>query len=506
MASRTKNAVRNIGWGITYKVSTLLLPFVVRTVMIYSLGSEYLGLSSLFTSVLNVLSLAELGVGSAMVYAMYKPVAENDTDTVCALLNLYRKIYKIIGTIIIVMGMAIMPFLRNFISGDTPDDVNIYTLFTIYLFNTAGSYLLFAYQASVLNASQRSDVASKVNMFTGIIKNLLQIIVLLFWRNYYGYVILLPITSCAANIILAVCARNMYPQYVCRGKVKPQLAKEIKGKVMALFAVKITSVIYNSVDSIVISAFLGLVALAKYNNYYYIMNAVISIVTVVFTSIVSSIGNSIVLESDEKNYKDYMNLSFVNAWIVGWCTVCLFCLYQPFMRLWVGESLMYEMGVVICFCVYFYAFQLKSVQSAYKDAAGLWKEDMWRSYVANAFNLVMNIFLVQKIGVYGILLSTILALTIITYPWQTWMIHKKLFHCSMWMYIKRLGLYTIITSVACVITYGICGLVSGNGVAEFFVKIMICVILPNVIFFVCTFRMKEFSEMVKIAQEILRRK
>ena len=255
MASRTKNAVRNIGWGITYKVSTLLLPFVVRTVMIYSLGSEYLGLSSLFTSVLNVLSLAELGVGSAMVYAMYKPVAENDTDTVCALLNLYRKIYKIIGTIIIVMGMAIMPFLRNFISGDTPDDVNIYTLFTIYLFNTAGSYLLFAYQASVLNASQRSDVASKVNMFTGIIKNLLQIIVLLFWRNYYGYVILLPITSCAANIILAVCARNMYPQYVCRGKVKPQLAKEIKGKVMALFAVKITSVIYNSVDSIVISAF-----------------------------------------------------------------------------------------------------------------------------------------------------------------------------------------------------------------------------------------------------------
>ena len=186
MASRTKNAVRNIGWGITYKVSTLLLPFVVRTVMIYSLGSEYLGLSSLFTSVLNVLSLAELGVGSAMFYAMYKPVAENDTDTVCALLNLYRKIYKIIGTIIIVMGMAIMPFLRNFISGDTPDDVNIYTLFTIYLFNTAGSYLLFAYQASVLNASQRSDVASKVNMFTGIIKNLLQIIVLLFWRNYFA--------------------------------------------------------------------------------------------------------------------------------------------------------------------------------------------------------------------------------------------------------------------------------------------------------------------------------
>ena len=506
MASRSKNATRNIVWGITYKVSTLLLPFIVRTVMIYSLGSEYLGLSSLFTSVLNVLSLAELGVGSAMVYAMYKPVAEGDVDTVCALLNLYKKVYKIIGVIIIVAGLAIMPFLRNFISGDVPDDVNIYVLFAIYLFNTAGIYLLFAYQASVLNASQRNDIASKVNMFTGIAKNFLQIIILLLWHNYYGYVILLPITSYAANIILAICARKMYPQYVCYGKVAPQMAKEIKGKVMALFAVKITSVIYNSVDSIVISAFLGLVALAKYNNYYYIMNAVISIVTVIFTSIISSIGNSIVLESDSKNYKDYMNLSFINAWIVGWCTVCLFCLYQPFMRLWVGKDLMYGLGVVICFCVYFYAFQLKSVQSAYKDAAGLWKEDMWRSYAANAFNLVMNIILVQMIGVYGILLSTILALTVITYPWQTWMIHKKLFHCSMRPYIVRLGIYTVITLIACTVTYIFCGLVSETGILSFLIKFVICAVIPNVIFLVSTFKMKEFSEMTKIVKKVLGRK
>ncbi len=505
MASRTKNATRNIVWGIIYKMSTLILPFIVRTVMIYSLGSEYLGLSSLFTSVLSVLSLAELGVGSAMVYAMYKPVAENDTDTVCALLNLYKKIYKIIGIVIVVVGLAIMPFLRNFISGDVPDDVNIYVLFIVYLANTAGSYLLFAYQASVLNASQRNDVASKVNMFTGIAKNFVQIIILLFWHNYYGYVILLPITSYIANIILAVCARKMYPQYVCRGKVKPQIIKEIKGKVMALFAVKITGVIYNSVDSIVISAFLGLVALAKYNNYYYIMNAIISIVTVVFTSIVSSIGNSIVLESDKKNYNDYMNLSFINAWIVGWCTVCLFCLYQPFMKLWVGEDLMYGMGIVICFCMYFYAFQLKSVQSAYKDAAGLWKEDMWRSYAANAFNLVMNIILVQIIGIYGILLSTILALTVVTYPWQTWMIHKKLFHCSMWPYIGRLGIYAVITFVACAVTYAFCGLIRGNGIFEFLLKIIICGIVPNIIFLVTTFKMKEFSEMTKIAKRVFRR-
>lgn len=505
MASRTKNATRNIVWGIAYKVSTLFLPFVVRTVMIYSLGSEYLGLSSLFTSVLNVLSLAELGVGSAMVYAMYKPIAEKDIDTVCGLMNLYRKIYRIIGMIIIIVGVAIMPFLHKFISGDVPDDINIYLLFIIYLINTAGSYLLFAYQASVLNASQRNDVASKVNMFTGIAKNVLQIVILLLLRNYYGYVLLLPITSLAANIITTVCARKMFPEYSCRGTVETKLIKEIKSKVMALFAVKITSVIYNSVDSIVISAFLGLVALAKYNNYYYIMSAIISIVTVLFTSITSSIGNSIVLESDQKNYKDYMNLSYINAWIVGWCTVCLLCLYQPFMKLWVGEELMFGMGIVICFCVYFYAFQLKSVQSAYKDAAGLWKEDMWRSYAANAFNLVLNIILVQLVGIYGILLSTILALTVITYPWQTWMIHKKLFHCSMWGYLKKLAVYTMITLAACAGTYWICEKIPGKGILNLILRLIVCMIVPNVIFLVTTFKMNEFNESLRIVKRILKR-
>ena len=503
MASRTKNATRNIVWGIAYKVSTLFLPFAVRTVMIYSLGSEYLGLSSLFTSVLNVLSLAELGVGSAMVYAMYKPIAEKDIDTVCGLMNLYRKIYRIIGVIIIIV--AIMPFLHKFISGDVPDDINIYLLFIIYLINTAGSYLLFAYQASVLNASQRNDVASKVNMFTGIAKNVFQIVILLLLRNYYGYVLLLPITSFAANIITAVCARKMFPEYSFCGTVETKLIKEIKSKVMALFAVKITSVIYNSVDSIVISAFLGLVALAKYNNYYYIMSAIISIVTVLFTSITSSIGNSIVLESDQKNYKDYMNLSYINAWIVGWCTVCLLCLYQPFMKLWVGEELMFGTGIVICFCVYFYAFQLKSVQSAYKDAAGLWKEDMWRSYAANAFNLVMNIILVQLVGIYGILLSTILALTVITYPWQTWMIHKKLFHCSMWGYLKKLAVYTMITLAACAGTYWICEKIPGKGILNLILRLIVCMIVPNVIFLVTTFKMNEFNESLRIVKRIMER-
>lgn len=506
MASRTQNAMRNIIWGIANKVSALLIPFLVRTVMIYSLGSEYLGLNSLFTSILQVLSLAELGVGSAMVYAMYKPVATNDTETICALLKLYRTMYRIIGLIIVAAGLILMPFLRHFISGDIPSDVNLYFLFIIYIVNTAGSYFLYGYQVSILNAHQRNDIPSKVMMVISTLKSLLQILILVFFQSYYAYVILVPITTITANCISAHLARKMYPQYTCRGTISPELAKKIKGKIIALFAVKITTVIYNSVDSIVISAFLGLVVLAKYNNYYYIMNALTSIVVVVFSSITSTIGNSIITETAEKNYRDYMNLSFINAWIIGWFSVCLFCLYQPFMKLWVGEALMFDQKMVLCFCLYFYVHQLKSVQSAYKDAAGLWKEDMWRSYAANLFNLLANLILVQKIGVYGVLISTILALLVITYPWQTWMIHRKLFLCSMKPYLAHLGIYTLATLGAGAVTFYLCSLTAGNGLAAFFLQILICAIVPNLLFLLLSFRTKEFALFLKLLKRIVKRR
>lgn len=505
MASRTKNASKNIFWGILNKITVLLLPFITRTVMIYTLGSEYLGLNGLFTSVFNVLSLAELGVGSAMVYAMYKPLANKEDDIVCALLNLYKKMYRCIGCILLVIGFILMPNINMFISGDSPASINIYLVYIIYFVNTIGSYFLFAYQASILNASQRNDISSKVNMITSLIKNCSQIVVLLLLKNYYIYAIFLPMTTFAANIIVAILARKMYPQYICKGKVSPALTKEIKSKIMALFAVKITSVIYNSVDSIVISTYLGLIVLAKYNNYYYIMSAIVGVVTVIYSSIISSVGNSIVLESKEKNYADYMNLSFINAWIVGFCTASLYCLYQPFMKLWVGEEYMFGNGIVICFCMYFYIHQLKSVQSAYKDAAGLWKEDMWRSYAANIFNLVVNIILVQKIGVYGVLISTILALLVVTYPWQTWMIHKKLFNCSMLPYIKRLLLYTVITVIACVVSSSICDAIPGESLLAFGLKVITCGIVPNVIFFAFTFRIKEFSSFKLLINKMVRR-
>ena len=500
---RTKNAARNITWGLVYKFSTLAVSFIARTVMIYTLGAEYLGLNSLFSSVLRILSLADLGFGTAITYSMYKPVAENDEETVCALLGLYRKIYRIVGLVILGAGLLLLPFVPYMIAGSVPSGVNVRILFSIYLLDTVSSYFFFAYRASVLTAHQRNDIPSVVSMVTNLAKNLIQIAILLTIRNYYCFVLVIPGISIITNLITAYLAKRYYPQYECRGTVDQETQKQIGRKTRALLGVKITSLIYNSVDSVVISSFLGLAVLGKYNNYYYVMDALIAVIAVIFSSIQSTVGNSIVLETPEKNYRDYMNLSYINAWLIGWCTVCLYCLYQPFIRLWAGESLMFGKRMVVWFCVYFYVYQLKIVQSTYKDAAGLWREDMWRSYGANLFNLVANLILVQVIGVEGVLLSTILSLLVITYPWQTWMIHRKLFCCSMKPYVIRLLIYTAATVTACLVTEMICNLVTLNGIWELISRGLICCVVPNLLFLLFSLKTKEFAEMRKTVEKVL---
>lgn len=495
--SRVIYAIRNITWGLFYKFSTLFLTFLVRTIMIYTLGAEYLGLNSLFTSLLRILSLADLGFASAITYYMYKPIAQGNIKLVCALLKFYRKIYCIIGSVIFLAGLICLPFIRNFIKGEIPSDINIYLLFFIYLLNTSISYMFFSYKGVILIAHQRNDLSSIINMIINIIKNILQIIVLLVVKDYYIYVVLIPIATIVVNILTFICVGKNYPEYTCKGNISSEDKKLIKEKCIALLGVKITGLIYNSIDSVVISSFLGLVNLAKYNNYYYVMDSLIAIIAIIYSSIQSSVGNSIAVESNEKNYIDYMNLSFMNAWLIGWCTVCLYCLYQPFIKIWVGEHLLFDHGIMSCFCIYFYVYQLKIVQSTYKDAAGLWREDMWRSYASNIFNLASNLILVQFIGIYGILLSTILALIVISYPWQTKMIHEKLFQCSMKPYLIRIIVYTFVTFFTCIVTDCICRIIPWEHIGGFCIKIIICCFIPNIIFVCCAFKTREFSIMKK---------
>lgn len=500
---RTKNTVRNIFYGTLYRLVNIFLPFISRTVILYILGEKYLGLSSLFTSILSFLSLAELGVGSAMVYSMYKPIAENDHKTICALLNLYRKFYRIIGTVIMVLGLCLLPFLNVLITDTVPDGINIYVLYFIYLLNSVLSYWLFAYKTSLLQAYQRNDIESKISMAVTIISYVVMLGALFITHNYYCYIIWLPIFTIVTNLWRLYYVNKNFPGYKPEGDIDPELRKSITKKVEALIGTKINTVVLNSADNIVMSVFLGLTVIAVYGNYYYIMSSIIGFLGICYSAMTAGLGNSLVSETLEKNYKDFKKFSFMNSWLVGWCAICLACLYQPFMKLWVGEDLMFSFVVVLQFVLYSYIYQIRKIPITYKDAAGIWWEDRFRPYVCMIINVVFNIILVQYIGVSGIILSTVLSL-IVSIPWENYTIFKYIFHRSSYEYYKKMAYYLLITVIAGVVTYYCCK-PFGDNFFYLMARAVICVVIPNIVIILGNFRSVEFKETVLFVKRILKR-
>ena len=224
---RTKNASRNITFGILLKIIQIVIPFLLRSAMTYFIGFQYLGLNSLFTSVLQVLNLAELGVGSAMVYSMYKPIVDDDTKSICALMKMYRLYYRVIGLIVLLSGLILLPFLPKLIKGNVPADINIYVLYLLNLSATVLSYWLFAYKNSLLQAHQRTDITSKVMLITNMFQYVLQFLVLWLFKNYYLYVIVMLFTQALTNIITAIIVSKMFPNYNPEGKLeKEEIKKE----------------------------------------------------------------------------------------------------------------------------------------------------------------------------------------------------------------------------------------------------------------------------------------
>ena len=432
---RVKNAKRNGLWGMISRLIGLLFPFLTRTVIIKVLGAEYLGLNGLFTSILTVLNLTELGVGSAIVYSMYKPIATGNDDLVCALLNLYKKIYKLIGVSIIVLGILLMPFVRNLVSGEIPSDINIYILFALYIANTALSYLLFAYKKSLIHACQRDDVTSKITIVTDVVLNISQVVFLIATHNYYWFVILQIFTGLASNIINSYYADKLFPQYCCKGEISNQLKNDIKQRITGLMVIKMAAVSRNALDSIIVSAFLGLQAVAMYNNYYYIINALSSMLLVLMNAIAAGVGNSVAVESKSKNLEDMRNINYLYMAISGLCLACLISMYQPFIKLGVGDGFFFGEKTMMLVSLYFILQKIGDVQAQYFDAAGLWWHGKWRGIIEAGFNLIFNIILGYYFGVIGIVLATIITIVFINFPLSTYYIFRFYFSQSMFPFV-----------------------------------------------------------------------
>lgn len=494
--SRKENSIRNIVCGIINKIVVLFFPFIIRLIIIDKLGSEYLGLSSLFTSILQILNLTELGFSSAIVFSMYKPIAQNDSKTICALMNLYKIVYRVIGLIILITGISLVPFLPKLIKGTYPKDISIYILYFMYLFNTVITYFLFAYKSALLTAHQRNDIISNTQTIIYILQYIMEIIILCAFKNYYLYILVSIFSSILNNLIIAYIVNKKYPNYKGKGKLSLSLQDDIKKRTIGLMIHKLCQTSRNSLDNIFISAFLGLNVVAKYGNYYTIMATFTGILTIIPSSILPSVGNSIVTEKKEKNYNDMNKFNFIYMWISGLCTIILLCLYQPIMKLWMGGEYLFNYGIVILFCIYFYVLKMGDIRGTYSDAKGLWWENRYRAIIESIANIILNFILVKYMGIYGIILGTLISLFIINFLYGSQILFKYYFtNQKKSEYFIRHLFYAFVTLVNSIITLRICTLITIDGIVGTLLKLIICLILSNIIYLLAYFKTNYYKKL-----------
>ena len=314
-------------------------------------------------------------------------------------------------------------------------------------------------------------------------------------------------TSILNNLLTAYIAKRKYPQYVCTGRVAKDQKKDITKRVTGLMIQKVCATTRNSLDSIFISTMVGLTAVAIYSNYYTIMSAIIGVMGILTTSITASVGNSIVTEPEDKNYRDMNKFNFLYMWLSGWLTICLACLYQPFMKLWMGEENMFEYGVVVLFCIYFYSLKMGDIRSVYVEARGLWYENRFRAIMETILNIVLNLILGYFFGVYGIILGTLISLLLINFGYGSTIIFKHYYktkHVS--EYFLRHATMALVTFGICVITYFVCSTIGLNGIIGLAVKGIVCIVVPNVLYLLVYYRTERFKESRKFIKKILKRK
>lgn len=491
--SRKKNTIRNALSLTLNRCVGLLIPFVMRTIIIKVLGEQYLGLSNLFTSILQVLSLADLGFNSAIVYSMYKPIAEGDKKQICSLLCLFRRIYLFIGVLIACVGLCVIPFLDELIKGSYPNGLNITALYLMYLANTVISYIFFADRKALLTAHQRSDIENNINSITQIFFDVIKIIILLLLKDYYLYVLFLPITTFTSGLCSYLMSMKMYPYLKPIGYVDQYSRNSIIKRVFAISIQRFGNTISTSLDSVVISSFIGLTAVAIYGNYFYIVSSLISFAGGAIASATASIGNSIVTEKTDKNFEIFKKINMINQWFLIWSIPCLACLYQYFMNLWVGDSLMADMTFVWLMIVYFYLAQSRRVVQVYKDAAGLWLPDKWRPIVGCLVNLLFNVISVRYIGIHGVILSTVISYLFVEIPWETIILFRFFFNGNLKRYIlDNLGFLACII-ITTFVGMTVCSLMKVNGISGFFVRGIICFVEANIVFVMVYKNTNEFK-------------
>lgn len=495
---RSKNSLVNIVFGIGGKFLTIFTQFFVRTIFIHYLGSEYLGVNGLFTNILSILSLAELGIGNAIIFSLYKPLAQKDNKKVKALMGLYEKSYRIIAIIVLTLGLLLVPFLKYIIKNPPNINENLILIYVLFLLNSVISYL-FAYKRSLIIADQKEYIVTIITNIFNLLSSILQIIMLIVTKSFINYLIVQIVSTIITNIYISSKADKIYP--MLKNKDRECLDKEemynIFKNVKALIIYKVGTLLTVGLDNIVISTFVGVITVGIYSNYTMIVNSINSILNQVFNALTASVGNLNAGDDVEKKEFMYHILLFTAFWLYGFCTICLYVLINPFIEIWAGSDYLLGTATTLAIVLNFYFLGMNNPTMIFRNTLGLYIQGKYRPIIGAIINIIISLLFVNRYGILGVVLGTLVSRILVLSWYEPRIIYKNTFNKSASVYLYRYIIYTI--------TVLIVGLISNillsnltirlglMGLNAFITKLIGCIFITNIIFYVLYWRTREFK-------------
>lgn len=494
MNNRTDNSIKNVKTSFILQIINKLTVFIVRTLFIYTLNVEYLGINGLFSNILTILSFAELGIGTAIIFNMYKPIAVNDKEKVKSLMRLYKKSYICIGLVVFILGLALLPFLGILVK-DVPEiKENISIIYILFLINTSCSYF-YSYNKSILLANQKQNVINKIDSVIYLIKCIVEIITLFIFKNYILYLIIEILFTLFENLYVSKVAYNMYPE-ILKGKSKKlekKESKEIFSNVKSLVIYKLGTVIMTGTDNILISSLVNVASVGLCSNYNLIISSLNVIINSSLNGIVGSVGNLNAVASKEKKESIFYQLTFIYYILYSFATIALIVLLNPFINIWLGKNYILNFSISVALSISFFIAGMREPGYIYRTTLGMFNKSRLTPYLGATVNIILSIVFCKAFGLVGIFIATSIA-QLVSYSWiDPFLVHKYEFKTSAKKYLKKYLIYCFIFIIELLICLTICKFVSITNIyINFVIKTLTVTIIPNLINVICFCRTEEF--------------
>lgn len=504
--NRTEYSMRNASVAMVAKILAIFCGYLTRVVFTHTFTADYVSLNGLLTNVLSALNLSELGIGTALVYAMYGPAARGDKEREKSLMLLYGQMYKVIALVVLVIGAIMYPILM-ILMNKQPQVENLLLVYILFVSYSISSYFL-AYKSMIFLVMQENYINELLDSGFLVLQNLLQIVILLTSRNYILFLLIYVGCILLRNLTTSAWAERRYP-FLREKNVSPMAQeekKEIYRNVRAMLMHKIGLVGINNTDNLILTGIVGLLAVGSYSNYYLVIGSVRQIIDRTVRGIVGSVGNLGATASKDHIKKIFWTAFFCVNWIYGFAAICMFGILDLFVGLSFGQQFVFPKTVTAVLCLNLYLNGLRQAVLIFRDTLGLFWYDRYKTIVESVVNLVVSILLARQLGTVGVFLGTTVSIVGVSIWVEPLVLYKEYFKDSMIPYFIRFSLYVLATLLTGAMTAGLCGLVGGSDLTQLLRRGFICLTLPNLIFLLLFFRSKEFRQVWERVIPVLRRK